>query len=55
MNCPDFRKDLLHCMTETLEGLVIARAHGYFVVRTDDGAARLCTLRGKLRRARQLA
>jgi ribosome biogenesis GTPase / thiamine phosphate phosphatase len=42
-------------MTDTLEGLVIARAHGYFVVRTTDGAARLCTLRGKLRRARQLA
>lgn len=42
-------------MTDTLEGLVIARAHGYFVVRTDDGVARLCTLRGKLRRARQMS
>ena len=42
-------------MADTQEGLVIARAHGYFVVRTDDGAARLCTIRGKLRRAHQLS
>ncbi len=42
-------------MADTLEGLVISRAHGYFVVRTDDGVTRLCTLRGKLRRARALA
>jgi ribosome biogenesis GTPase len=41
-------------MADTLEGLVISRAHGYFVVRTDDGVTRLCTLRGKLRRARTL-
>ncbi len=40
-------------MTDTLEGLVIARAPGYFIVRTDDGNIRLCTLRGKLQRARQ--
>jgi ribosome biogenesis GTPase len=42
-------------MPDTLEGLVIARAHGYFVVRTTDGVTRLCTLRGKLRRARAQA
>jgi len=39
-------------MPEKLEGLVIGRAPGYFVVRTDEGATRLCTIRGKLRRAR---
>lgn len=42
-------------MPDTLEGLVIARAPGYFVVRSDDGATRLCVLRGKLRRARAQA
>lgn len=42
-------------MAATQEGLVIARAHGYFIVRADDGVTRLCTLRGKLRRARSLA
>jgi ribosome biogenesis GTPase len=42
-------------MPDTQEGLVIARAHGYFVVRTEDGVARLCTIRGKLRRAHQLS
>jgi len=42
-------------MPDTLEGLVIARAHGYFVVRSDDGATRLCVVRGKLRRARAQA
>ena len=39
-------------MPETLEGLVIGRAPGYFVVRSEDGATRLCVIRGKLRRAR---
>ncbi|HKD76567.1 MAG TPA: ribosome small subunit-dependent GTPase A [Ktedonobacterales bacterium] len=39
-------------MPETLEGLVVARAPGYFVVRSDDGATRLCVVRGRLRRAR---
>lgn len=42
-------------MPDTQEGLVIARAPGYFVVRTDDGAIRLCGIRGKLRRARMLS
>ncbi len=41
-------------MPETLEGLVVTRAHAFFVVYTTDGATRLCTLRGKLRRARTL-
>lgn len=40
-------------MPDALEGLVIARAPGYFIVRSDDGAIRLCVLRGKLLRARQ--
>ncbi len=39
-------------MIETLEGLVIARAPGYFIVRSDDGLVRLCKLRGRLLHAR---
>jgi ribosome biogenesis GTPase / thiamine phosphate phosphatase len=47
-------KEKPSCMLETLEGLVVARAHAFFVVYSTDGATRLCTLRGKLRRARTL-
>ncbi len=39
-------------MSDSLQGLVIGRAPGYFIVRTDDGATRLCVLRGKMRRGR---
>jgi ribosome biogenesis GTPase len=39
-------------MPEAVQGLVIGRAPGYFIVRTDDGLTRLCVLRGKLRRRR---
>src|SRR5579884_3111878 len=49
------REEFLPRMPETLEGLVVARAPGYFVVRSDDGATRLCVVRGRLRRARTQA